>query len=1211
MSSNYEFKGKKKLNPLSTQRFLEEEKDFDLYQNTLQSIFLEFKRIAKDPLIKSEKLSNNHSIVDQSNENLLNHFSKNNQNIFEKNKTFKNRELNNNNFTETINKDDNITINKNYIKNELDINPKSQNINFVYHKKENILNGTVNESLHKENNLENDFKLISKLNIYEKKHNNLNYKKFIKNNDSQFFLDINLDLFENLQQIIDFLVKENNLPNFEQFILLGQFKYKSTEYTENDFSNEQIQHNKSKNFENAKIVSSTFTSIEKNSPEKYKMRAERINLKRNFTLKNNNEKIRQKLNINFSAYNAVQSSNFANSQPIHFEKIDKNKIKNCINDDEIYHVIDKDNNSYKSNYIQTTKIIKKFSALTSIPKLSLKKSFNNTFYSDIPKNRSFNNNNSSNLIKNLKLNQNTTQKPCGKNKKINFFQVYFRKVNNVIDIIIHDNTLIKKSEKDIIENSLKKKILGKIAHEFKTPLNSIIGLITQIKHKFSAKRQLNNSNDSEITYRIEGDSDSVNANLNLIQNLSNYTIYLINDVIQFVSNDEVFEIKIQRSKINLRKILNFCYDILKTLLALNESKIIHIKPVFSFDENLDSFDIISDEVRLNQIFLNLISNSVKFTKSGYIKVAATYSRFSNEIIVSIEDTGMGMKNEEINNIFYQEESKKIDLNYENNKMGTGIGLRLSNNIAKRLNHKLEFNSELHKGTIFQIKFDSASFSSNANSHLKTYSSSEINIKLNSPENVKKNFINKTNNANNVNPINNSKTEKFIRNTIYHNNHKNKTSDNLEALGLKRSLSITSIKKKSLFDNEKNLQILKKNLTNKNDENNLKFLQEKILDPNYSSNIIVDLNEKENSFESNFCVNELFYEINEKISNKNNNNQIYDSNNNQNNDDKIIYSNEKNTCSINNLSELGSQKLEYITEENITNLIESKDLNFIFDYDKKRDKIDMVNSSLTNGCYVYDIANNQSNSENLSNCSFGENSKRNLINNISNNIFNINKYIIENPKSSLTRNSKENTINFEINPIPKENSKISNVNNDSNFSIQNKNRKNSSKHNTIINNKNNLALNIFDNSILVSTKSVESRHKSSIKILVVDDNKFIRESLKNSLFSYFIEYKKDMSLEIIEANDGIDMLKIIIEDQVLNSIKFVFTDENMDFVNGSEAVSFLKTLEKANKIKKNTYILVSSMDDQDTNKLFLKNGFDYVFTKPLPKSKLDLVFGKIS
>ena len=116
--------------------------------------------------------------------------------------------------------------------------------------------------------------------------------------------------------------------------------------------------------------------------------------------------------------------------------------------------------------------------------------------------------------------------------------------------------------------------------------------------------------------------------------------------------------------------------------------------------------------------MNILSNSVKFTKNGFVKIHAKYCIINKEIIVSIEDSGIGIKPEDKELLFDDNDEKKLELDYENNKMGSGIGLKISYNIAKRLNHALEFFSENYSGTIFKLKINKDNFNYKGNEFKK-------------------------------------------------------------------------------------------------------------------------------------------------------------------------------------------------------------------------------------------------------------------------------------------------------------------------------------------------------------------------------------------------------------------------------------------------------------------------------------------------------------
>ena len=231
----------------------------------------------------------------------------------------------------------------------------------------------------------------------------------------------------------------------------------------------------------------------------------------------------------------------------------------------------------------------------------------------------------------------------------NFFEVYVRKLKlkeEVVELLINDITEIKLVEER--ETKYKQKILAKIAHEFKTPLISIISLIQKT-----------------ITYQSEI-KPSIKKNLDHINNLSNYTLVLISDIIQYVSNS--IKLVLNKHEIILNEVLEFSFNVLKTLVECNENKRNKIQTEMEIDENINKLTDFTDEGRLKQILLNLISNSFKFTVSGFIKIKAKYNILNHSIEIFVEDTGLGIKSEDHHLIF--QDYVQLNLEKEYNRNGS-------------------------------------------------------------------------------------------------------------------------------------------------------------------------------------------------------------------------------------------------------------------------------------------------------------------------------------------------------------------------------------------------------------------------------------------------------------------------------------------------------------------------------------------------------------
>jgi signal transduction histidine kinase len=241
----------------------------------------------------------------------------------------------------------------------------------------------------------------------------------------------------------------------------------------------------------------------------------------------------------------------------------------------------------------------------------------------------------------------------------------------------------------IQESNQRQRMFAKISHEFKTPLNSIIGMISYILNP--------TRNNDSIPNEIKND-------LKVLSNLSNYVIFLISDIIQYTNNSiESSGIKININFVNLKEVMDFCFQILNSLLFCNINKKEKIMASLIFDESLELIKIMSDELRIKQILLNLIGNAVKFTNEGEIKIKCKKIDINGKLYVkiSIYDSGKGIKEsdkEKLFNDFVMLEPSKSD----DNKFGSGLGLSICKNIAEKLNLILDFKTKFGKGSKFFI-----------------------------------------------------------------------------------------------------------------------------------------------------------------------------------------------------------------------------------------------------------------------------------------------------------------------------------------------------------------------------------------------------------------------------------------------------------------------------------------------------------------------------
>lgn len=223
-----------------------------------------------------------------------------------------------------------------------------------------------------------------------------------------------------------------------------------------------------------------------------------------------------------------------------------------------------------------------------------------------------------------------------------------------------------------MSDKLKSSFLASVSHEIRTPLNAIIG--------FSKLLLKNNKNDKE-------------KYVDIIEKNSESLTNLIDDIID-LSKIEVNEISIKSNKCILIELMSELYN-----NHYNKTKD-NVKLIL--DENLTNVIIYTDLNRLKQILNNLISNSIKFTHNGYIKIG--YKLEQNVIIFYVQDSGIGIDKRDYEYIF--ERFTQLDSKDSKKYGGTGLGLSITKKLVELLGGKIWLESELDKGSIFYFTIPS-------------------------------------------------------------------------------------------------------------------------------------------------------------------------------------------------------------------------------------------------------------------------------------------------------------------------------------------------------------------------------------------------------------------------------------------------------------------------------------------------------------------------
>lgn len=255
-------------------------------------------------------------------------------------------------------------------------------------------------------------------------------------------------------------------------------------------------------------------------------------------------------------------------------------------------------------------------------------------------------------------------------------QEFAENIASSISVALHNAKLYEKLNQAKKEaeyaNLMKTQFLSNMSHELRTPLNSIINFSFLIQKTLPEK-----------DYPDEFDM------LKRIEESGRYLLSLINDILDLA--------KIESGRMELYQEYFNLNEIVGSILS-NAQALIDHKPISLItDIQQDLPDIYADKTRLRQILFNLISNSVKFTKEGYIKFSIKLNNDEN-FLFSVEDTGIGIKKEDIEKAFM--EFVQINGGTDREIKGTGLGLPIAKKFIEMHGGRIWVESEFGKGSIF-------------------------------------------------------------------------------------------------------------------------------------------------------------------------------------------------------------------------------------------------------------------------------------------------------------------------------------------------------------------------------------------------------------------------------------------------------------------------------------------------------------------------------
>jgi PAS domain S-box-containing protein len=224
-------------------------------------------------------------------------------------------------------------------------------------------------------------------------------------------------------------------------------------------------------------------------------------------------------------------------------------------------------------------------------------------------------------------------------------------------------------------DEMKTRFLSNMSHELRTPLNSILALSNLLLDR--ADGDLTGEQEKQVGF-IRKSADSL--------------LELINDLLDSA--------KIQAGKTDMHPVEFDVANLFSSLRGMLRSLLVNERVRLVFEEPEGVPLLSADEGKLSQILRNFISNALKFTERGEVRISARYDESSGTVTFSVKDTGVGIAPRDHDKIF--EEFIQLENPAQSQFKGTGLGLPLCDKLAELLGGRIELESEVGVGSKFSL-----------------------------------------------------------------------------------------------------------------------------------------------------------------------------------------------------------------------------------------------------------------------------------------------------------------------------------------------------------------------------------------------------------------------------------------------------------------------------------------------------------------------------
>jgi signal transduction histidine kinase/CheY-like chemotaxis protein len=222
-------------------------------------------------------------------------------------------------------------------------------------------------------------------------------------------------------------------------------------------------------------------------------------------------------------------------------------------------------------------------------------------------------------------------------------------------------------------SELKSHFLSNMSHEFRTPLNSILALSQILVDRMDG--ELTSEQEKQVTFIRRSAQDLTD---------------LVNDLLD-LAKVEAGRVTIRPTAFSVESLFSALRGMLRPLLAQNSSV------TLVFDDPVDMPELFTDEAKVSQVLRNFISNALKFTERGEVRVSVRNGH-DDTVVFSVADTGIGIAPDDQPRIF--KEWEQVEGKMQKTAKGTGLGLPLSKKLAQLLGGDVYLKSQLGMGSTF-------------------------------------------------------------------------------------------------------------------------------------------------------------------------------------------------------------------------------------------------------------------------------------------------------------------------------------------------------------------------------------------------------------------------------------------------------------------------------------------------------------------------------